>query len=115
MGETAQQPAALSTRQPIPGVASLQVNPERIERMWQMTARQRVEAAQQGQFTLGEMLRWAARRPHELELVDGDWWFITALLADAEDEHGTLPHQRASRDTSPTPAAARDTSRRSSR
>ena len=61
MGETAQQPAALSTRQPIPGVASLRVNPERIERMWQMTAQQRVEAAQQGQFTLGEMLRWASR------------------------------------------------------
>ena len=60
MGETAQQPAALSTRQPIPGVASLRVNPERIERMWQMTAQQRVEAAQQGQFTLGEMLRWAS-------------------------------------------------------
>jgi hypothetical protein len=82
MGETAQQPAALSTRQPIPGVASLRVNPERIKRMWQMTAQQRVEAAQQGQFTLGEMLRWAARRPHEVELVGGDWWFITALLAD---------------------------------
>jgi hypothetical protein len=63
MGETAQQPAALSTRQPIPGVASLRVNPERIEQMWQMTAQQRVEAAQQGQFTLGEMLRWAARAP----------------------------------------------------
>ena len=32
MGQTAQQPAALSTRQPmIPGVASLRVNPERIE------------------------------------------------------------------------------------
>jgi hypothetical protein len=36
MGETAQQPAALSTRQPIPGVASLRVNPERIERMSEM-------------------------------------------------------------------------------
>ena len=69
MGETAQQPAALSTRQPIPGVASLRVNPERIERMWQMTAQQRVEAAQQGQFTLGEMLRWASRRPSEVPLV----------------------------------------------
>ena len=65
MGETAQQPAAVKTRQPIPGVASLRVNPERIERMWQMTAQQRVEAAQQGRFTLGEMLRWASRRPSE--------------------------------------------------
>ena len=83
MGETAQQPAALSTCQPIPGVASLAVNPERIERMWQMTAHQRVEAAQQGQFTLGEMLRWASRRPSEPPVVDGEWFFITALSADA--------------------------------
>jgi hypothetical protein len=83
MGETAQQPAAVKTRQPIPGVASLRVNPERIERMWEMTAQQRVEAAQQGQFTLGEMLRWASRRPSEPPVVDGEWFFITALSADA--------------------------------
>jgi hypothetical protein len=87
MGETAQQPAAVKTRQPIPGVASLRVNPERIERMWKMTARQRVEAAQQGRFTLGEMLRWASRRPSEPPVVDGEWFFITALLsADAAAE-----------------------------
>jgi len=84
MGETAQQPTALSARQPIPGVASLQVNPERIERMWQMTAQQRVEAAQQGEFTLGEMLRWAARRPREVPLGDGEWFFISFFSADCE-------------------------------
>ena len=83
MGKTAQQPAAVKTRQPIPGVASLRVNPERIEQMWQMTAQQRVEAAQQGRFTLGEMLRWASRRPSEPPVVDGEWFFITALSADA--------------------------------
>jgi hypothetical protein len=32
-----------------------------------------------------------------------------------EDEHGNLPHERVSRDTSPTPAAACDTSSRRSR
>ena len=84
MGETAQQPAAVKTRQPIPGVASLRVNPERIERMWKMTARQRVEAAQQGQFTLGEMLRWASRRPSEPPVVDGEWFFISFFSADCE-------------------------------
>ncbi len=87
MGETAQQPAAVKTRQPIPGVASLRVNPERIERMWKMTARQRVEAAQQGQFTLGEMLRWAARAPAgEIPLVDGEWFFISFFSADCESQ-----------------------------
>ena len=84
MGETEQQPAAaISTRQAIPGVASLRVNPERIEQMWQMTAQQRVEAARQGRFTLGEMLRWASRRPSEPPVIDGEWFFITALSADA--------------------------------
>jgi len=87
MRETAQQPAALSTRQPIPGVASLRVNPERIERMWQMTAQQRVEAAQQGQFTLGEMLRWASRRPSEVPLGDdGEWFFISFFSTDSAAE-----------------------------
>ena len=37
----------------------------------------------EGQFTLGEMLQWANRRPSEVELVDGEFWFITAHLADA--------------------------------
>ena len=85
MGETAQQPAAPSDPSADPGVASLRVSPERIERMWQMTARQRVEAAQQGQFTLGEMLRWASRRPSEVALVDGEFFFITAFSADADE------------------------------
>jgi hypothetical protein len=79
MGETTQQQAALSTHQPIPGVASLVVNPERLERMWKLTAQQRVDAARRGEFTLGEMLRWAARRPHEVPLVGNEFFFIAAL------------------------------------
>jgi hypothetical protein len=85
MGETAQQRAAVETRQPIPGVASLAISPERIERMWKMTAQERVAAARQGKLTLGEMLRWAARAPHEPPLVDGDWFFIAALSADSDE------------------------------
>jgi hypothetical protein len=46
---------------------------------------QRVEAAQQGQFTLGEMLRWASRRPNEVPLgADGEWFFISFCSADCE-------------------------------
>ena len=110
MGETAQQPTALSTRQSIPGVASLQVNPERIERMWQMTAQQRVEAAQQGQFTLGEMLRWAARRPREVPLGgDGEWFFISFFTADSCETSGPGDTSRS------VAAAAGDTSSRRTR
>jgi hypothetical protein len=102
MGETAQQ----HTRSPIPAVAVLREDPERIERMWAMRPAERVAAARAGRLTLGEMLRWASRRPSEVELVDGEWWFITALLADTDDEHGNLPWQQASSDTSPAAAAA---------
>jgi hypothetical protein len=36
-----------------------------------------------GQFTLGEMLRWAARAPvGEIPLVDGEWFFISCFTAD---------------------------------
>jgi len=78
----------------------LRVDPERLEQLCAMRPAERIAAAHAGRFTLGDMLRWAARRPNEVELVDGHWCFITALLADTEDEHGNLPHQRASRDTS---------------
>jgi hypothetical protein len=112
MGETAHR----QTRTPIPAFASLRVDPERLEQLWAMRPAERIAAAHAGRFTLGEMLRWASRRPSEVDLVDGEFWFITELLADTEDEHGNLPHQQASRDPSQTPAAAgRDTSSRRSR
>jgi hypothetical protein len=81
MRETAQQPAAVTAHQPIPGVASLVTSGERLERMWKMTGQQRVDAARRGEFTLGEMLRWAARAAtrDEVPLVDGEYFFIAAL------------------------------------
>jgi hypothetical protein len=82
MGETTHQ----QTQTAIPAVASLREDPERIEQMWAMRPDERVAAARAGRFTLGEMLRWASRRPHEVELVDGDWWFISAFLADSCDD-----------------------------
>ena len=58
--------------------------------MWQMTAQQRVEAAQQGQFTLGEMLRWAST-PADGEVPlggDGEWFFISFFTADSCETSG---------------------------
>jgi hypothetical protein len=52
--------------------------------MWALTPAERLAAARRGQFTLGEMLRWAARRPQEVPLVDGEFFFIAALSADSE-------------------------------
>ena len=79
MGETAHQQA----RAAIPGVASLRVDPERLEQLWAMRPDERVAAAQAGRFTVGEMLRWASRRPAEVPVVDGEWFFLSAFLADS--------------------------------
>ena len=111
MRETAQQ---TQTRIAIPRPASLAIDPERLERMWAMTPAQRRQAAQRGQLSLGEMLKWASRRPHEVPIVEGDFFFVAAFLADAEDsprdaqafwdgEYTPVPQPRPS-------AAASDTS-----
>ena len=80
MKEAAQQ-ARAGIRRP----ASLTIDPERLERMWAMTPAQRRQAANRGQLSLGEMLRWAARHPEEVPRVDGEFFFITDLLADSAD------------------------------
>ena len=83
MRETAQQ---TQTRTAMPRPASLAIAPDRLARMWAMTPAQRRQAAQRGQLSLGEMLKWASRRPQEVPIVDGDFFFITAFLADAAAE-----------------------------
>jgi hypothetical protein len=62
----------------------LNVDPERIERMWGMTPAERLLAARRGDFTLGELLKWASRAAHEVPLVNGEFAFIALLTADAE-------------------------------
>lgn len=80
MSKTAPPTAAVTPpREQIPAVASLNIDPERLARMWTMTPAQRRHAAQTGRLTLGEMLAWARRAPNEIALVDGEWFFITAL------------------------------------
>ena len=86
MRETAHQATGAPARTPIPAVASLRIDDERLERMWALSPAERVAAARRGQLTLGEMLCWASRRPDEVPCVDGDFFFITALSADADEE-----------------------------
>lgn len=84
MTATAHQSTTEAARTRIPAVASLAVDPERLARLWALSPAERVAAAQRGQFTLGEMLRWAAHAPAgEIPLVDGEFFFITALTADS--------------------------------
>jgi hypothetical protein len=62
------------------------VDPDRLERMWAMRPAQRIAAAQRGEFSLGEMCKWASRARHEVPLVNGEFFFITAYLADHLDD-----------------------------
>jgi hypothetical protein len=65
-------------------VPQLTIDPERLQRVWAMSPDQRCQAARQGQLSLGEMLRWAARMPQEVPLVNGEFFFIAAHSADHE-------------------------------
>lgn len=71
-------------RTALPLTASLAVQRERCDRMWSMRPADRDAAARRGEFSLGEMLQWASRRPTEVELVNGEFWFIAENLADNE-------------------------------
>jgi hypothetical protein len=71
---TSAREEALSRR-----VTSLRVDAGRARRMWAMQPDERVQAAEQGQLSLGEMLQWARRAPHEVPIVDGEFFFITRL------------------------------------
>jgi len=71
-------------RAALPLTASLAVSPERLQRMWAMRPADRDAAARRGEFSLGEMLKWAAGEPSTVELVDGEFWFIAENLADHE-------------------------------
>jgi phytoene dehydrogenase-like protein len=112
-GGEAMKEAAQRARAGIRRPASLTIDPERLERMSAMTPAQRRQAADRGQLSLGEMLRWAARHPDEVPLVDGEFSFMTGLLADSPEtgeaacfwrgDHVPLPEGPAA---SQTPAAS---------
>lgn len=73
-----------TSRTAIPLTASLLVDPQRLVRMWRLDPAERDAAARRGELSLGEMLTWAARRPHEVELVHGEFFFLAARMADYE-------------------------------
>ena len=109
MRETAQQ---TQTRTAIPRPASLAIDPDRLERMWAMTPAQRRQAAQRGQLSLGEMLKWASRRPQEVPIVNGDFFFITAFLADAPRTARATRRRSGTASTRRCPSRARGRARR---
>ncbi|MGI8730185.1 MAG: hypothetical protein ACR2LK_09390 [Solirubrobacteraceae bacterium] len=71
-------------RTAIPLTASLQIDSERLQRMWAMRPADRQAAARRGELSLGEMCAWASRHPSEVQRVHGEFWFIAEYLVDHE-------------------------------
>lgn len=66
-------------RHATPRVARLHVDPDRRRRMWALAPDERVQAAEHGQLSLGEMLEWARRCADEVPIVNGEFFFITRV------------------------------------
>ena len=76
---TRTRPSTYISQRPNLRVANLAVDADRLRRMWAMEPDERVQAAEQGQLSLGEMLAWARRAPGEVPVVDGEFFFIRRL------------------------------------
>ncbi len=69
------------------GPAWLRRDPTRQEqsrRLWAMTATERIAAMRAGRLSLRQCCEWAARRPHEVPLLNGEFEFLAAYEFDAE-------------------------------
>ena len=67
-------------------------------RLWTMSPDERRAAMYARRLSLRLCLHWANHAPHEVPLLDGEWWFIaidTPEHADADDHAAaTAEHQR---------------------
>jgi len=54
------------------------------ERIAAMSSEGRRSAYESGQLTRAELFAWAAQFPHEVPLVDGEYPWIVATLADLD-------------------------------
>ena len=50
----------------------------RLEAMWRMTPAERIAAMRRGDLSMEQCCAWAARHPHQLPLINGEFEFIAA-------------------------------------
>lgn len=55
------------------------------QRLWAMTAQERVQAMRAGRLSLRLCLHWASRRPREVPLLNGEWEFIAISTPEVAD------------------------------
>lgn len=66
----------------------LRRDPDRAEQerlLWSMTPEERITAMRAGRLTTHQCTRWAARRPHEVPLLNGEFEFIAAWTPEVVD------------------------------
>jgi hypothetical protein len=57
----------------------------RLDALWRMKPKERVAAMRRGELTLEQCCAWAARYPHEVPLVHGEFEFIAAFTPEARE------------------------------
>ena len=70
----------------LPGLAFPVSAQERREVFWRMSPVERVALMRAGELTLKECCEWAARAPHEVSIVNGEFEFIAAFTPEACDQ-----------------------------
>ncbi len=58
---------------------------EQSQRLWEMTAADRVAAMYRGDLSLFQCLQWAARRPQEVPLINGEFAFIAIRMPEVAE------------------------------
>ena len=67
----------------IPGLAFPATSQQRREVFWRLSPGEQIALMRAGALTLKECCQWAARAPHEVPIVDGEFEFIAAFTPEA--------------------------------
>jgi hypothetical protein len=59
---------------------------EQSDRLWKMTAAERVAAMRAGDLSMQQCCEWAALRPDEVPLINNEFEFLAAYDAERHDD-----------------------------
>jgi len=82
------RPTAPPERQDF-GADWLRRDPAKVEQerlLWEMTPTERVAAMRAGRLTGYQLMRWAARRPREVPLLNGEFEFIAITTPEVAED-----------------------------
>ena len=57
----------------------------RLEKLWKMTASQRINAMRKGELSLEQCAAWAARYSEQVPLLNGEFEYLTAFTPEVAD------------------------------